>query len=510
MNKKVVCSLVLLIVVSGIAFSENKTALVIGNSAYEHFPILSRPWQEAGLMKAALERLGFDVVYVVDGTYDQMYDALYTFERKLQQRGGIAFFHYGGHGIQVDGDNYLLPIDKNIPDERRVKSRAVKATEIVDLMAAAGSDTNIIVLDACRDNPLPAATRSTSTRGLAKLSAPVNTVVVYSAEAGAAAEDGVFTPTLLEYLEQPGVSFTDILRQTRRAVYEKTGGKQIPGSYDQLFDPIYLAGRASENSDYTGGTDTSTGALSSTTSRLEIPEGFVLVESGTFIMGSPASDKDRYNNEKQHTVRITRDYYISKYEVTQAEWKAVMGSNPSSFEGDSLPVEYVSWYEAVEYCNKKSEREGVTPAYIISGNNVTWNKNANGYRLPTEAEWEYAARGGQKAGEYNVYAGSDRIETVAWYSDNSGGTTNPVGQKQANELGIYDMSGNVYEWCWDLFGDYPAGSVTDPSGPSSGLDRVLRGGSWTISAKNCRSANRSHNPPSRGGYYLGFRLVRFP
>jgi formylglycine-generating enzyme len=496
MNKKVICSLVLLIVVSGLVFSENKTALVVGNSAYEHFPKLSRPRQEAGLMKAALERLGFDVVYVVDGTYDQMYDALYTFERKLRQRGGTAFFHYGGHGIQVDGDNYLLPIDKYIPDERRVKSRAVQATEIVDLMAAAGSDTNIIVLDACRDNPLPAATRSTSTRGLAKLSAPVNTVVVYSAAAGAAAEDGVFTPTLLEYLEMPGLSFTDILRQTRRAVYEKTGGKQVPGSYDQLFDAIYLAGRPS-------------GSLGHT-ERTEIPEGFVLVEAGTFTMGSPVSDKDRYNNEKQHTVRITRDFYISKYEVTQAEWKAVMGKNPSSFAGDNLPVEYVSWYEAVEYCNRRSERDGVTPAYTISGNTVTWNKNANGYRLPTEAEWEYAARGGHKADGYTVYAGSDRIENVAWYSDNSGGKTNPVGRKQANELGIYDMSGNVYEWCWDWYGDYPAGSVTDPSGPSSSSERVLRGGSWTISAKNCRSANRSHSPPSRGGYFLGFRLVRLP
>ena len=258
MNRKVVCILILLILVSGIVFSENKTALVIGNSAYQNFPKLSRPSQEAKDMKAALERLGFEVIYVVDGTYDRMYDALYTFERKLKQQGGIALFHYGGHGIQVGGENYLLPIDKYIPDERRVKSRAVNAAEVVDLMAAAGSKTNIIILDACRDNPLPAATRSTNTRGLAKLNAPINTVVVYSAEAGDTAQDGVFTPTLLEYLEKPGMRFTDILQQTRRAVYEKTGGKQIPGTYDQLFNPIYLAGKASGSSSDTSTTTSST------------------------------------------------------------------------------------------------------------------------------------------------------------------------------------------------------------------------------------------------------------
>jgi len=516
MNRKVVCLLVLLILVSGIVFSENKTALVIGNSAYQNFPKLSRPWREAKAMKAALERLGFEVIYVVDGTYDRMYDALYTFERKLKQQGGIALFHYGGHGIQVGGQNYLLPVDKYIPDERRVKSRAVNATEVVDLMAAAGSTTNIVILDACRDNPLPAATRSTNTRGLVKLNAPVNTVVVYSAEAGDTAQDGVFTPTLLEYLETPGMSFTDVLRQTRRGVYEKTGGKQIPGLYDQLFDTIYLAGLPSGGSGGTGtrsAPSSSPAAASASSGRPSVPDGFVLVKAGSFTMGSPSSEANRDSDETQHTVRITKDFYISKHEVTQEEYRSVMGTNPSDTGrgiGDNQPVNKVRWYDAVEYCNKRSRREGLTPAYTISGTNVSWNKNANGYRLPTEAEWEYAARGGHQAGGYNIYAGSDNINSVAWYRSNSGSKSHPVGGKQANELGIYDMSGNVWEWCWDWYGSYPSGSVTDPAGPSSGSDRVHRGGSWTRRAGRCRTAYRDGNYPTRRYDFVGFRVVRLP
>ncbi len=568
----------LLLFFPGALFGENKTALVIGNSSYQHFPVLSQPWREAAAVKASLERLGFEVVYVVDGTYDRMYDALYTFERKLKERGGTAFFHYGGHGLQVGGQNYLLPVDKYIPDERRVKSRAVNATEVVDIMAAAGSTTNIVVLDACRDNPLPAVTRSTDTRGLAKLNAPVNTVVVYSAEAGDTAEDGVFTPTLLEYLETPGLSFTDVLRQTRRAVYEKTGGKQIPGSYDQLFDTIYLAGTTggvdtsrqsgftveenfgnvkvttiTEGTLYLDGTrqgTVSTGAtanltdLSTGSHSLEMrytdgetetksvtvqkdrtaaaaftykpaavstaPDGFVLVKAGTFTMGSPSSEAGRASDEKQHTVRISKDFYISKYEVTQDEYRSVMGSNPSDSRrgiGDNNPVNEVSWYDTVEYCNKRSRQEGLTPAYTINGNTVTWNKNANGYRLPTEAEWEYAARGGHQAGSHNIYAGSDNIDKVAWYWENAGQKPHPVGGKQANELGIYDMSGNVYEWCWDWYGDYPSGSVTDPTGPSSAKTRVMRGGSWTGGDFYCHAARRSRDWPDNSEEFYGFRLV---
>jgi len=243
----------------------------------------------------------------------------------------------------------------------------------------------------------------------------------------------------------------------------------------------------------------------------ELPKNMVLVRAGMFLMGSPESEKGRYDDETLHEVAISHDFYMSKYPVTQAEYERVVGHNPSCSSkgiGDDYPVYQVSWYDAVEYCNKLSELEGLTLCYSGRGENICCDWNANGYRLPTEAEWEYAARGGQKAGSYNVYAGSDTIGNVGWYVNNSGRKTHPVGGKQANELGIYDMSGNVWEWCWDRKGEYPTGGVMNPAVSSAGSNRVVRGGSWFSFANSCRSAYRSRDYPSNSYYGVGFRVVR--
>jgi formylglycine-generating enzyme required for sulfatase activity len=166
---------------------------------------------------------------------------------------------------------------------------------------------------------------------------------------------------------------------------------------------------------------------------------------------------------------------------------------------------YVSWLEAVEYCNKRSQKEGLTPAYTINGTNVTWNKNANGYRLPTEAEWEYACR----AGTTTAYNTGARISNdTGWYGANSDNMTHPVGQKPANRWGLYDMHGNMWEWCWDWYGSYSSGAQTDPTGASSGSSRVFRGGYWFNSAEYVRSADRYFNDPNYRTDGIGFRLVR--
>jgi formylglycine-generating enzyme required for sulfatase activity len=234
----------------------------------------------------------------------------------------------------------------------------------------------------------------------------------------------------------------------------------------------------------------------------------VYVEGGTFQMGSNNGDSDE---KPVHTVTVG-GFYLGKYEVTQKEWREVMGSNPSNFKGDNLPVEQVSWQEAVEYCNRRSVKEGLVPAYSGSGDSITCNFKATGYRLPTEAEWEYAAKGGNKGGPVYEYSGSNSAGTVAWYTGNSGSTTHPVGTKQANSLGLYDMSGNVWEWCWDWYGNYSSGTQTDPVGPSgpasSGSNRVNRGGGWDGTAQSVRSANRLINTSSDRYYNLGFRLLR--
>jgi formylglycine-generating enzyme required for sulfatase activity len=204
-------------------------------------------------------------------------------------------------------------------------------------------------------------------------------------------------------------------------------------------------------------------------------------------------------------------FSISKYEVTQKDYRDVMGTNPSHFKGDSLPVENVSWVDAIEYCNKRSLMEKLTPAYTIGGSgdrrNVTWNRDANGYRLPTEAEWEYACR----AGTTTPYSSGDSVDSAGWHSGNSGNTTHPVGQKQANAWGLYDMHGNVSEWCWDEYTDL--GVVTDVrtssvADSSSRSDYAVRGGAWNYDAQNLRSAYRGGRISSSRGNHVGFRLVR--
>jgi formylglycine-generating enzyme required for sulfatase activity/uncharacterized protein with PIN domain len=250
-----------------------------------------------------------------------------------------------------------------------------------------------------------------------------------------------------------------------------------------------------------------------------IPANFVRVEGGTFTMGSPANEPERYDKEgPQHQVTVSF-FYMGKYEVTQREYQEVMGTNPSYFKGDNLPVEKVSWFDAIEYCNKRSQKEGLIPAYSISGTGdnrtVTWNKNANGYRLPTEAEWEYACRTGMAtpfSTGNNITTSQANYNGNYPYNNNAKGMyrekTTTVGSFASNAWGLYDMHGNVWEWCWDWYGSYSSGAQTNPVGASSGDSRVGRGGSWYSYAEFVRSAYRSGSTPSGWDYSLGFRLVR--
>lgn len=209
-----------------------------------------------------------------------------------------------------------------------------------------------------------------------------------------------------------------------------------------------------------------------------------------------------------HQVKVS-SFYIGKYEVTQRQYEAVMGTNPSNHKGKNLPVVDVSWYDAVRFCNQLSEHGGLEPSYSFNGTNVTCDFSKNGYRLPTEAEWEYAVRGGNQSQRYK-YSGSDHPDNVAWYDDNSGEHTHEVGTKQPNELGLYDMSGNVAEWCWDWYAkDYYSHSASNnPMGPDKGSYRVIRGGSWSNGAKYLRASNRVYADPSYSFIGLGFRLLR--
>ena len=215
----------------------------------------------------------------------------------------------------------------------------------------------------------------------------------------------------------------------------------------------------------------------------------VRVEGGTFTMGAtPEQGSDAWDDEKPtHQVTLS-SFSIGKYEVTQEEWEAVMGSNPTYIKGAKLPVEHVSWDDCQTFIRKLNQMTGKS------------------FRLPTEAEWEFAARGGNRSNHYK-YSGSNNLSSVAWYARNSGNKTHPVGQKSPNELGLYDMSGNVWEWCADWYGDYSSSAQTDPKGSSSASNRVNRGGGWRGSARNCRVSNRSGDTPSDSSDFLGLRLA---
>jgi formylglycine-generating enzyme required for sulfatase activity len=232
---------------------------------------------------------------------------------------------------------------------------------------------------------------------------------------------------------------------------------------------------------------------------------FVLIPAGTFNMGSPTSEPDRFDNETQHSVTLTGGFYIQTTEVTQGQWLALMGSNPSHFSscGVTCPVETVCWSDAVSFANALSAAEGLAPCYDSSGNvNGGSVYSCTGYRLPTEAEWEYAARAGSSAARYGS------LDAIAWYSANSGLATHMVGQLPANAWGLYDMLGNVWEWTHDWYGEYGSGALMNPAGPATGSHRVDRGGGWNFGAANVRAANRLNDEPGNRFNNLGFRLAR--
>ncbi len=253
----------------------------------------------------------------------------------------------------------------------------------------------------------------------------------------------------------------------------------------------------------------------------------IFVPGGTFTMGDTRG-VGRSNELPTHDVTLN-SFYLGKYQVTQGDYQDIMDSNPDLGRrvGNIYPVDNVSWYDAIKYCNLRSMKEGFTPVYSISGstdpddwgevpdpytygwNSAICNWDANGYRLPTEAEWEYAACGATDDPDY-LYSGSDNIDNVAWHYDNSDGSAQPVGSKVPNGLGIYDMSGNIWEWCWDWYLEeyYSISPSHSPTGPAVGASRMYRGGSWENKDAGCRNAVRNGHSPAFKSSSVGFRVCR--
>jgi formylglycine-generating enzyme len=340
-----------------------------------------------------------------------------------------------------------------------------------------------------------------------------------------------------------------ITQDLKLKVMHPNGGERFVAGNDEVLtwegvmpeENVKLEYRTSPAANWTLITDTATGLryewrvpktpsntclLQATTQARQAYVGdMALIPAGTFRMGNITNNSSGSADEKPvHEVTITHSFLMSRTEVTQAKWKAVMGptNNPSSFKGDSLPVESVTWYDAVSYCNLLSQQEGLETCYIgnLTGTNIVCDFTANGYRLPTEAEWEYACRDGTDTTD--LYSGNitnslcspidPAMDRVGWYCGNTTVVTKSVRQKIPNKFGLFDMHGNVWEWCWDWYSStyYKSNAVSDPCGPAAGTSRILRGGGWNNDAYSCRSASRLNEiPVDRGVFFsYGLRVVR--
>ncbi len=457
-----------------------RRALVIGNRNYSMKPLLN-PVNDANKLAQALRETGFTVTLATDLNREALDGTVDKFVQSVQE-GDTALFFFAGHGIEVKGQNFLLPTNFSAKVETQVKYQALNAAELQDLLQERKARTVILILDACRNNPYRSWGRDTG-GGLAGMSG-AGVYVAFAAAPGRMADDnpleenGRFTKHLLAALREPGLGIDDVFNQVRSGVAQETGGDQVPFSNSGLLGRFVFREAAPRE------------IIPSTPKRPEPvvvsrapyvnpKDGlqYVWIAPGSFVMGCSDGDGQCDTDENPHRVTITRGFRIGATPVTQAAYQRVIGTNPSYFKGPRLPVESVSWDDARKYCS------------------------AVGMRLPTEAEWEYAARAGTSGARYG------ELDAIAWYDQNSGSKTHDVGTKQPNAWGLYDMLGNVWQWTADWYGPYAATAATDPAGAASGEYRSLRGGSWYNVASYARASWRFWYRPSIRLHVLGFRCA---
>lgn len=530
------------------AQNEKRVALVIGNQSYQGgWGPLSNPVNDANTLETALKQCGFEVTKLTNTNRQQMLTGITNFASRISGSETVALFAYAGHGIEADGKNYLIPTDDASRCRDEVTANAVDLDFIYKKMNNAGAAMKIMIVDACRNNPLPftcpSAIRSAEAQGFVQYT-PKGTYVAFSTAPGQTASDGTrgsnspYIKALANALTQDGLKIEDVFKQVRRQLDQIGQQTWDNNGYtgDFYFKPAKNNPPAPNNTVVNNNNNNNTKPTPPAPKpevRKDLPNlpELVFVRGGTFTMGDVMGDNEE-TDETTHSVTLS-DFYIGKYEVTLAQFKLFVEATgyqtDAEKEGysykwttewvkaegknwrhntagdiqtdDRHPVINVSWNDAVAYCAWASQ---------ISGKE---------YRLPTEAQWEYAAReGGKKLRFGNGKNTLDPREAnydgrAAYKKDYSvagdyRAKTLPVGSFSGNSLGLYDMTGNVWEWCSDWYAaDYYAKSPTrDPENTTLAQYRVLRGGSWFSNARDCRVAYRGINAPAYRGYFIGFRL----
>ncbi len=536
------------------AATETRVALVIGNSSYKDSP-LANPVNDATDIAKALQQAGFKVILKRNAGVRDMRQAIREFGTELR-RAQVGLFYFAGHGIQVKGNNYLVPVGADIASEADTEDLAIDANYALRTMEEAQVKVSIVILDACRNNPYARSFRS-SARGLAQMNAATGSVIAYATAPGSVAADGagrngVYTKHLLASLAQSNTDILKVFQRTRAEVVKETGGKQTPWESISLVGDFYFKpGTAApaapvrvqtpEEVEQEGWNNVKSSrdkrdledylkqypkgrfaplasqklkalALAPAPPKPETvasiapvqatkpkPEPaaagkswtdpatgmeFVWIPKGCFQMGSPTSESGRGDSERLHEVCVD-GFWMAKYEVTNSQYKKFRADHGAD---DKLPVTAVSWQDAMRFAEWLSDKTGKK------------------LRLPTEAEWEYAARAGTSSAYFWGDSWDGRHNYVS-VSDSK----KPIGSHQPNAWGLHDMLGNVSEWTASSYDSGYGGAERQVASlEAGGNNRALRGGSWNHPPRFVRAAFRDWNSPDFRGYLLGFRLARIP
>ena len=529
----------------------------MGNSTYKSAP-LRNPTNDAKDMAAKLKGMGFTVIERSNLTVKQIGSTLREFRSKLTP-GSVALVFYAGHGLQIKGENYLPAVDADISSEEDVPTQSLAMRQIMDVLGDAKTRLNLVFLDACRNNPYARSFRSASD-GLNRVNAPSGTLISFATRPGSVAADGtgrngLYTGALLEQMNNPNQPIEQILKKVVSQVKAGSNSQQEPWmegsiegefcfgecgkqlaqsgvSDDRVFwesvkdsrdvneikayleqfpsgifagiararvtamdkaEPQVAMARPPQAPAPTPATAPTAVKAGSVFKDCEDCPEMVVIPAGTFMMGYKvdpfAATPPSADEQPQHAVSI-RSFAMGKLEVTQEQWYALMGNLPSSFKGRTLPVERISWDDAQEFIKRLNTKTG------------------QNYRLPSEAEWEYAARAGNQT-NYSFGDDPSKLSRFAWFAGNSDNTTHPAGEKTANQFGLHDMHGNVWEWTQDCWNGNYAGAPADGSAWTTGdcSRRVLRGGSWINIPQDLRAAYRSWSTTAIRGNYFGFRVA---